>query len=71
LSTPKVDVLASKDIEFVKKLASPKKTKGSILKGSKTFLIAAKHSDHSLKGPTSLLAIKRISTIVKKKKCQP
>ena len=63
LSTAKVGLHSSKDIEVIKRLASPEGVGGSVSKGSSS----PTHSEHVVEGPTSLqLAVKRILTIVKK-----
>jgi len=54
LPTAKVRFHDSKDIEVVKKLASPEGVGGSILKGTETFATSPSHSEHSVEGPTSL-----------------
>jgi len=65
LPTTKVDFHASKDIEFVKRLASPEGAGGSVLKGTETFPTSPAHSEHSVEGPTSLqLVAKTISIVV-------
>jgi len=64
LPIAKVDFHAGKDIEVVKKLASPEGARGSVLKGTETFPTSPTHSEHSVERPTSLqLAAKKISTI--------
>jgi len=66
LPTAKVSFHAGKDIEIIKKLASPEGAGELFLKGTKMFPTSPAHSEHSIEGPTSLqLAVKKISTFTK------
>jgi len=65
LSTAKASLHGGKDIEVVKRLASPEGVAELVSKGAKTFPTSATHIENSVEGPTSLqLAAKRMSTVI-------